>query len=117
MPASRKAHARNGRRLALKNRGRSMLPRHIPPIKDISSTASETAVEPITSCSIWNQMISYINAAQPLAPNNRLNWNHSAGEWPSPALDTDSSCTPCTGLGPPGSLLFDMATVYGVHRY
>ena len=40
------------------NRGRSRLPRHMPPMNVPSSTPSETADEPITSCSSWNQTIS-----------------------------------------------------------
>ena len=31
---------------------------HIPPMNVPSSTASEIAEEPMTSCSIWNQTIS-----------------------------------------------------------
>ena len=36
------------------------------------SSPNETADEPITNCSSWNQTISYIKAAQPL-PANRSN--------------------------------------------
>ncbi len=39
-------------------RGKAMLPRHKPPMKVASNTASETAEEPITSCSNWYQTIS-----------------------------------------------------------
>ena len=38
-----------------------------------SSTPSETADEPITSCSSWNQTTSYISAAQPLPTNSSSN--------------------------------------------
>ncbi len=51
-------------------RGKARLPRHIPPMKVPSNTPRDTAVEPITSCSNWNQTISYINAEQPLPTNN-----------------------------------------------
>ena len=34
------------------------LPRHSPPMKVASSTPSETALDPITSCSNWYQTIS-----------------------------------------------------------
>ena len=39
-------------------RGSSRLPRHMPPMNVPSSTPSETADEPITSWSSWNQTIS-----------------------------------------------------------
>ena len=42
----------------------------MPPMNVPSSTASETADEPRTSCSSWNQTISYISAAQPLPTNS-----------------------------------------------
>ena len=38
--------------------GRSRLPRHMPPMYVASSTARDTAVEPTTSWSIWNQTTS-----------------------------------------------------------
>src|SRR4051812_5640277 len=43
---------------------------HIPAMNVPSKTAIEIADEPSTSCSIWNQMISYISAAQPLPRNS-----------------------------------------------
>ncbi len=46
------------------------LPRHMPPMNVPSSTPIETADEPITSCSSWNQTTSYISAAQPLPTNS-----------------------------------------------
>ena len=39
-------------------RAKARLPRHIPPIKVPNSTASETAVEPMTNSRSWNQTIS-----------------------------------------------------------
>jgi hypothetical protein len=37
------------------------------------STPIETADDPITSWSSWNQITSYISAAQPLPTNSRSN--------------------------------------------
>src|SRR6266446_6388742 len=48
-------------------RGSNRLPRHKPPMNVPSSTASETAEDPTTSCSSWNHTIWYIRAAHPLA--------------------------------------------------
>ena len=58
---SRRCRARARRRRAAgagrgaTSRGSSRLPRHMPPMNVPSSTPSETADEPITSCSSWNQ--------------------------------------------------------------
>ena len=43
---------------------------HMPAMNVPSSTAIETADDPSTSCRPWNQMISYISAAQPLPRNS-----------------------------------------------
>ena len=42
---------------------------HMPAMNVPSSTAIDTADDPSTSCRPWNQMISYISAAQPLPRN------------------------------------------------
>ncbi len=58
MPSSRKAYTLSGWCRRDTNRGSSRLPRHIPPMNVPSSTPSDTDVEPMTSCSSWNQTIS-----------------------------------------------------------
>ena len=58
IPSSRNAYTRSGWSREEITRGSTMLPRHMPPMKVLSSTASETADDPITSSSSWNQTIS-----------------------------------------------------------
>jgi len=58
MPSSRKAYTRSGCSREEMTRGSTMLPRHMPPINVPSSTARETADDPMTSSSSWNQTIS-----------------------------------------------------------
>ena len=51
MPSSSFPYTRSGCCLPSFNRGSSRLPRHSPPMNVASSTPSETALDPITSCS------------------------------------------------------------------
>ncbi len=58
MPSSSAAYTRSGCRRAETYFGSARLPMHMPPMNVPSSTPMETAVEPMTSCSSWNQTIS-----------------------------------------------------------
>ncbi|MCX6628281.1 MAG: hypothetical protein NTW28_11710 [Candidatus Solibacter sp.] len=58
MPSSSFPYTRSGCWPPSFSRGSRRLPRQSPPIKVASSTPSETALDPITSCSNWYQTIS-----------------------------------------------------------
>src|SRR5215213_5511249 len=51
-------------------RENSRLPRHMPPMNVPSSTPIDTADDPMTNSSSWNQTTSYMRAAHPLPTNN-----------------------------------------------
>src|SRR5690349_7178133 len=62
----------------------------MPPMNVPSSTPMETAEDPITSCSNWNQTTSYMSAAQPLPTKS----SRSAGRNRRGVIEKDLS-----GLG------------------